>query len=217
MSMLNLFSQTNYKNYIIAAVLGFLGATIMLPLKANDHNDENHDPKYLIEDVIYDVIRAIRRDRERYEDNREEVNKLVKEKIMPHVDVVKMSTLILGRHKRQFTEEQFAEFIHLFESVTIHSYAMYILDYKDSYSLYFRGTRFNTDRGTATVHMILKLEQNRKVDTQFALYYDNDTWKIFNLAFEGINYGLVYRSTYNDIIKNHGIDALLKRMRERLK
>ena len=55
MSMLNLFSQTNYKNYIIAAVLGFLGATIMLPLKANDHNDENHDPKYLIEDVIYDV------------------------------------------------------------------------------------------------------------------------------------------------------------------
>ena len=91
--------------------------------------------------------------------------------------------------------------------------------FKDSYSLYFRGTRFNNERGTATVHMILKLEQNRKVDTQFALYYDNDndTWKIFNLAFEGINYGLVYRNTYNDIIKNHGIDALLKQMRERLK
>ena len=191
----------------------------MLPLEANDHVERESDPKYLIEDVIYDVIRAIRRDRKRYEDNREEVNKLVKEKIMPHVDVVKMSTLILGRHKRQFTEEQFAEFIHLFESVTIHSYAMYILDYKDSYSLYFRGTRFNIDRGTATVHMILKLEQNRKVDTQFALYYDNDndTWKIFNLAFEGINYGLVYRNSYNDIIKNHGIDELLNQLRERLK
>ena len=215
--MLNLFSQTNYKNYIIAAVLVFLGATVVLPLEANDHVERESDPKYLIEDVIYDVIRAIRRDRKRYEDNREEVNKLVKEKIMPHVDVAKMSTLILGRHKSQFTEEQFAEFIHLFESVTIHSYAMYILDYKDSYSLYFRGTRFNTDRGTATVHMVLKLEQNRKVDTQFALYYDNDTWKIFNLAFEGINYGLVYRNSYNDIIKNHGIEELLNQLRERLK
>ena len=112
-----------FKGYIIAAMLGFLGATVVLPLEANDHTDENHDPKYLIEDVIYDVIRAIRRDRERYDDNREEVNKLVKEKIMPHVDVAKMSTLILGRHKRQFTEEQFTEFIQLFESITINSYA----------------------------------------------------------------------------------------------
>ena len=207
-----------FKGYIIAAMLGFLGATVVLPLEANDHTDENHDPKYLIEDVIYDVIRAIRRDRERYDDNREEVNKLVKEKIMPHVDVAKMSTLILGRHKSQFTEEQFTEFIHLFESITIHSYAMYILDYKDSYSLYFHATRFNDAHTIATVHMILKLEQNRKVDTEFALYYDtNDaTWKIFNLAFEGINYGLVYRNSYNDIIKNHGIEALLMQLREKL-
>ena len=215
--MLNLFSQTNYKNYITTLLLSFFILSFVTVARANDHIEQESDPKYLIEDVIYDVIRTIRRDRERYDDNRAEVNGLVKEKIMPHVDLVKMSTLILGRHKRQFTEEQFAEFIHLFESVTIHSYAMYILDYKDSYSLYFRSTRFNNERGTATVHMILKLEQNRKVDTEFALYYDNGTWKIFNLAFEGINYGLVYRNTYNDIIKNHGIDALLKRMRERLK
>lgn len=216
MSMLNLFSQTNYKTYIIAVVLGFLGATVVLPIEANDHIEEMLDPKHLIEDIIYDVIRAIRRDRERYEDNREEVNKLVKEKIMPHVDVVKMSTLIIGSNKQQFTEEQFAEFIHLFESVTIHSYAMYILDYKDSYSLYFRSTRFNNERGIATVHMILKLEQNRKVNTEFALYYDNGTWKIFNLAFEGINYGLVYRKSFNDIIKNYGVEALLTQLREKL-
>ena len=180
--------------------------------------DEIYDPKYLIEDVIYDVIRTIRRDRERYEDNKEEVNNLVKEKIMPHVDVAKMSMLILNRNRHKFTEEQFTEFIYLFENITIHSYAMYILEYKDSYSLHFRNTRFNDTRTTATVHMILKLEQNRKVDTHFALYYDinNATWKIFNLAFEGINYGLVYRNFYNEIIRTHGVSALLNRLREKL-
>ena len=207
-----------FKGYIIAAMLGFLGATVVLPLEANDHNDENHDPKYLIEDVIYDVIRTIRRDRERYDDNKAEINGLVKEKIMPHVDVVKMSTLIIGRNKHRFTEEQFTEFMYLFESITINSYAMYILDYKDSYSLYFRSTRFNDERRTAVVHMILKLEQNRKVNTEFALYYDKNTgtWKIFNLAFEGINYGLVYRKSFNDIIKNQGVEALLTQLREKI-
>ena len=214
----------NYKNYFIALLLSFF---MVVPLttfaESYDRDggefDEIYDPKYLIEDVIYDVIRAIRRDRERYEDNKEEVNNLVKEKIMPHVDVAKMSTLILNRNRHRFTEEQFTEFIHLFESITIHSYAMYILDYKDSYSISFRTTRFNDTRTVATVHMILKLEQNRKVDTHFALYYDenNATWKIFNLAFEGINYGLVYRNSYNEIIRNHGVNILLNQLREKLK
>ena len=214
----------NYKNYFIALVLSFF---MIVPLttfaESYDRNggeyDEIYDPKYLIEDVIYDVIWAIRNDRERYEDNRAEVNKLVKEKIMPHVDLAKMSTLILGHNKHRFTEEQFTEFIHLFESITIHSYAMYILEYKDSYSIYFRSTRFNDTRTSAAVHMILKLEQNRKVDTHFALYYDknNATWKIFNLAFEGINYGLVYKNSYNEIIRNHGVSALLNQLREKLK
>jgi len=219
--MQNLFY---HRNYFIVLLISFF---ILVPLTtfAESYNrqggeyDEIYDPKYLIEDVIYDIIQTIRRDRERYEDNKEEVYKLVKDIILPHVDVAKMSTLILGRNKHKFTEEQFTEFVYLFETVTIHSYAMYILAYKDSYSLYFRSTRFNNDRGTATVHMILKLEQNRKIDTHFALYYDtnNATWKIFNLAFEGINYGIVYRTSYNEIIKNHGIDALLTRLREKLK
>ena len=220
--MQNLFY---YRNYFIALLISFLIMPLTTFAESFDRNggeyDAMHvaDPKYLIEDVIYDVIRTIRRDRERYEDNKAEVNELVKEKIMPHVDVAKMSTLILNRNRHKFTEEQFTEFIYLFENITIHSYAMYILEYKDSYSLHFRNTRFNDTRTIATVHMILKLEQNRKVDTHFALYYDtnNATWRIFNLAFEGINYGLVYRNSYNEIIKNRGVDALLNRLREKLK
>jgi phospholipid transport system substrate-binding protein len=213
-----------YKNYFIALLLSFF---MIVPLttfaesygRQGGEYDEIYDPKHLIEDIIYDVIQTIRRDRARYEDDKEEVYRLVKEVIMPHVDLAKMSTLILGRNKHQFTEEQFTEFVYLFETVTIHSYAMYILEYKDSYSLYFRFTRFNNTRTAATVHMILKLEQNRKVDTHFALYYDknNATWKIYNLAFEGINYGIVYRNSYNEIIRNHGIDALLNRLRKKLK
>ena len=213
-----------YKNYFITLLLSFFMIVPLTTLAESYGNeggeyDEIYDPKHLIEDIIYDVIQTIRRDRARYEDDKEEVYRLVKEVIMPHVNVAKMSTLILGRNKHQFTEEQFTEFVYLFETVTIHSYAMYILEYKDSYSLYFRSTRFNNTRTAATVHMILKLEQNRKVNTHFALYYDknNATWKIFNLAFEGINYGIVYRNSYNGIIKNHGIDVLLNRLRKKLK
>ena len=71
----------NYKNYFTALLLSFFMTLAFAESYGGEGGEQDviYDPKYLIEDVIYDVIRAIRRDRERYEDNREEVNKLVKE------------------------------------------------------------------------------------------------------------------------------------------
>jgi phospholipid transport system substrate-binding protein len=171
---------------------------------------------------MYDVIYAIRRDRERYENNDEEVYKLVKRKIMPHVDVRKMSKIVLGRYWRRMTIEQQTEFMYLFETITTRSYAVYILEYKDSYSLHFNRTIYQNNRASAVVHMILKLEQNREVDTRFALYQspvsiEEGRWKIFNLSIEGINFGMVYRSTYSSVIRQSGIPGLLDKMRQKLR
>ena len=68
-----------YKHYFIALLFSFF---MIVPLttfaESYDRNggefDEIYDPKYLIEDVIYDVIRTIRRDRDRYEDNKAKEN-----------------------------------------------------------------------------------------------------------------------------------------------
>jgi phospholipid transport system substrate-binding protein len=180
-----------------------------------------NDPKYLIENVIKDVIYTIRTNRERYENNDEEVYKLVKRKIMPHVDVRKMSTIVLGRNWRLMTTEQQHEFMYLFEAITTKSYAVYILEYKDSYSLDFKRTIYHNNRASAVVHMILKLEQNIEVDTRFVLYQspisvEEGIWKIFNLSIEGINFGIIYRNTYSSIIRRDGIKGLLDDMREKL-
>jgi phospholipid transport system substrate-binding protein len=179
-----------------------------------------NDPKYLIENVIKDVIYTIRTDRERYENNDEEVYKLVKRKIMPHVDVRIMSKIVLGRYWRRMTIEQQTEFMYLFETIIIRSYAVYILGYKDSYSLYFNQTIYHNNRESAVVHMILKIEQNREVDTRFSLYQSpvstEGRWKIFNLSIEGINFGIVYKSTYSSVIRQSGIVGLLDKMRQKL-
>jgi phospholipid transport system substrate-binding protein len=134
---------------------------------------------------------------------------------MPHIDMRQMSKLILGNNATLFTQEQFVEFSYLFENITIRSYARYILAYKDSYSLNFDDTVMNNN--TAVVYMKLKIANDQVIHTEFALYRKNSKWAIINIAIEGINYGLVYRNTYNDIIKNHGVDALLNQLREKLK
>jgi phospholipid transport system substrate-binding protein len=208
-----------YKRFYILVFISSVLLFLVPVAFAESLSPRYNDPKQLIEDVMYDVIYTIRTDRERYENNDEEVYKLVKRKIMPHVDVRKMSKIVLARHWRQMTIEQQTEFMYLFETITTRSYAVYILEYKDSYSLHFKRTIYHNNGERAVVHMILKLEQNREVDTRFALYQSPtaiDKWKIYNLSIEGINFGIVYRSTYSSVIRQSGIEGLLDKMRQKL-
>ena len=135
---------------------------------------------------------------------------------MPHVDVLKMSKLILGRNWNEFTTEQQEEFAFLFEATLNKMYAAYLLEYKDTMAITFRPTSFNTDRTRAGVKMRLHLTATTKVDTTFLLHVTNRRWKIYNFSIDGINFGIIYRNTYKQLINNLGIEGVLERMREKL-
>ena len=95
-------------------------------------------------------------------------------------------------------------------------YAAYLLEYKDTMAITFRPTSFNTNRTRAGVKMRLHLTATTKVDTIFLLYVTDGKWKIYNFSIDGINFGIIYRNTYKQLINNLGIEGVLERMREKL-
>ena len=95
-------------------------------------------------------------------------------------------------------------------------YAAYLLEYKDTMAITFRPTSFNTNRTRAGVKMRLHLTATTKVDTIFLLHVTNRRWKIYNFSIDGINFGIIYRNTYKQLINNLGIEGVLERMREKL-
>ena len=141
---------------------------------------------------------------------------LVERILMPHVDALKMSKLILGRNWNRLTIEQQEEFAFLFETTLKKMYAAYLLEYKDTMALTFRPTGFNTNRTRANVHMILHLTATKRVNTRFLLYATEGKWKIYNFSIDGINFGIIYRNTYKQLINNLGIEGVLEQMREKL-
>tara|TARA_B100001013_G_scaffold80422_1_gene43319 strand:- start:237 stop:875 length:639 start_codon:yes stop_codon:yes gene_type:complete len=171
---------------------------------------QEEDPKILISGIMHSAVLELRSDED------VDPHELVERLLMPHVDVPKMSKLILGRNWNQFTTEQQEEFAFLFETILKKMYAAYLLEYKDTMALTFRSTGFNTNRTRANVHMLLHLSATSKVNTRFLLYVVEDIWKIYNFSIDGINFGIIYRNTYKQLINNLGIDGTLERMREKL-
>ena len=190
---------------------------LVLGSRAFASNDEwrhgetqEEDPKILISGIMHSAVLELR--------SAEDIDphELVERILMPHVDVLKMSKLILGRNWNEFTTEQQEEFAFLFEATLNKMYAAYLLEYKDTMAITFRPTSFNTGRTRAGVKMRLHLTATTKVDTTFLLHVTNRRWKIYNFSIDGINFGIIYRNTYKQLINNLGIEGVLERMREKL-
>jgi|TARA_Y100000310_G_scaffold100890_1_gene98777 phospholipid transport system substrate-binding protein len=207
----------NYKigKYVSAVLIGFL-IILLSPYVLSSSNEWRHgetqeeDPKILISGIMHSAVLELRSEEEI------DPHELVERILMPHVDVLKMSKLILGRNWNYFTIEQQEEFAFLFETTLNKMYAAYLLEYKDTMALTFRSTGFNTNRTRANVHMILHLSATSKVHTRFLLYVTEGNWKIYNFSIDGINFGIIYRNTYKQLINNLGIDGTLEQMREKL-
>ena len=188
----------------------FLSIFVAFNVFANGRDVEQEDPKLLISAITYSAILELR------SNDDVDPHELVERILMPHVDVLKMSKLILGRNWNQFTIEQQEEFALLFETTLKAMYAAYLLQYKDTMAITFRPTSFNTNRTRAGVKMMLHLSATSKVNTRFLLYVIEGNWKIYNFSIDGINFGIIYRNTYKQLINNLGIEGVLNRMREKL-
>ena len=213
--------MSHYKigKYVSAVLIGFLIILLspyVLPSSNASSNEWRHgetqeeDPKILISGIMHSAVLELRSEEEI------DPHELVERILMPHVDVLKMSKLILGQNWNRLTIEQQEEFAFLIETTLNKMYAAYLLEYKDTMALTFKSTGYNTNRTRANVHMILHLSATKKVNTRFLLYVVEGKWKIYNFAIDGINFGIIYRNTYKELINNLGIEGTLKRMREKL-
>ena len=83
---------------------------------------QEEDPKILISGIMHSAVLELR--------SAEDIDphELVERILMPHVDVLKMSKLILGRNWNEFTTEQQEEFAFLFEATLNKMYAAYLLE-----------------------------------------------------------------------------------------
>ena len=88
----------------------FLGIFVAFNVFANGQDVEQKDPKLLISAITYSAILELRANED------VDPHELVERILMPHVDVLKMSKLILGRNFSRMTLEQQEEFALLFET-----------------------------------------------------------------------------------------------------
>ncbi len=126
-----------------------------------------------------------------------------------------ISRLVLGRHWRALNEAQRREMVKVFSEFTVATYASRF----DGYG----GQTFKIvesrplKRGRMLVRSQLLEVDGDIVTLDYVLQAVNGEWRIVNVVANGISDLSLKRAEYRGVIKSEGFDALLRRLREKVR
>jgi phospholipid transport system substrate-binding protein len=211
MIMGNLFlSRHTMANGTVKALTGYVLLLALWPVFALAGDEQ---PAEVIRSATRNVLSSLAAAPEIRKDPAK-LNRIIQGYIVPYVDFVALSRLTLGRNWQQATAQQRSQFAREFGTLLIKTYSTALAEYANQ-EIEFLSSSVSADKRRATVRTRI-IEQGRApLAVDYSLMQVERTWKIYDVAIEGVSLAINYRTTFAVEIRNHGIDGLIQRLAER--
>ena len=173
-------------------------------------------PDQLVQKVTEEVLSAIKGDKQLAAGDKQKALKLAEEKVLPYIDFEESTRLAVGRAWPQATPEQRKKLVAEFRNMLVRTYSNAIEAYEGQTLkvLPSRGGKPDT-KDEATVRAQFVRAGGKPLPIEFQMRKNGDTWKVFDIAVEGISLVLTYRSEFDAVVKQEGVDGLIKRLTQK--
>ncbi len=169
-------------------------------------------PRELVERTTDELRTAVIREQEAINKGPNRAIHLVDRIVSPHVDTIRVSKWILGKHWRRATPEQQQQFIDAYRKLLLRIYALRVGDYTDVEVTYLP-VRNNNDKGTlVTVRTQVSHQGKPPTRIDYRLLQKEGTWKVYDVITEGISIVATFRAAVDAEVRNYGIDGLIARL-----
>ena len=171
-------------------------------------------PDQLVQKVTEDVLATIKSDKQLQQGDRQKALKLAEEKVLPHIDFEEATRLAVGRAWQQASAEQKKTLIDEFRKMLVRTYSNGIESYQGQ-TLKILPSRGKQGGDDATVRAQFIRAGGQPLPLEFQARKTEKGWKIYDISIEGVSLVLTYRSEFDAVVKQTGIDGLIKRLREK--
>lgn len=118
------------------------------------------------------------------------------------IDYAAITKGVLGKHKKQLTEEQITRFQAEFEK-SVNSLLVSALSSLGEFDLKI-GEVKKPKENRAQVFSVVTTEKSERFEIISSIAKTNDEWLVRNLIVNGVNLGLTYRNQFNELVSNLG-------------
>jgi phospholipid transport system substrate-binding protein len=171
-------------------------------------------PDQLVRGVADDVLKIIRQDPELRAGSQSRMADLIEQKIAPHFDFERMTRLAVGKNWRQASPDQQRSLVQEFRNLLVRSYSAAYSAYKEV-AVDVRPLRLQPSDEDVQVRTQIKLPGDvPPVSVDYSMYKSPASWKVYDVAVDGVSLVTTYRSSFSEQIRQNGIDGLVKSLQD---
>jgi phospholipid transport system substrate-binding protein len=171
-------------------------------------------PEELVKKMTEEVMSAIKSDKQLAAGDKQKALKLAEEKILPHVDFEEATRLAVGRGWKEATPEQRKKLTTEFRNMLVRTYSNAISAYEGQ-TMKVQPVRMKPGDTDVTVRNQFIRPGGKPVLVDYSMRKTEQGWKIYDIVVEGVSLVLTYRSEFDQVVKQEGIDGLIKRLSQK--
>jgi phospholipid transport system substrate-binding protein len=148
-----------------------------------------HNPKVFMNNILNNLQSDIKSSGVSYHSNPKKLYAIVRKVVLPNIAVDQLAGTVVGRSWRVATKSQKKHFIDAFSELLTRSYAVALLKVSDYQIklLPLRGSSWKIQSVVGVAAKIINKSTGSSSDATFYLEKSGNSWKIFDLAVEGVS------------------------------
>jgi len=191
------------KRFFVPALFLLLGSSVAL---ANPV--DQRDPLTIIEESTTRMLETLDERREEFTADPEQLRSIVREDLLPLLDLEYSARLILGREGREVSPEQLGAFSQAMSSVLVNRYADGLLEFRSDKQIEVLPMKGKNTEKLTRVRTRIKLEAGGFTPVDYAFRKTEQGWKAFDVTVEGISYIITFRNQISPRVAADGIDKV---------
>ena len=172
---------------------------------------QNLGPDQLVQKITDEILAAIKSDKQLAAGDKQKATKLAEEKVLPYIDFEQATRLAVGRAWREAAPEQKQRLVTEFRNMLVRTYSNAISAYQGQ-TLKVLPSRGKQDPEETTVRTQFVRAGGQPLPIDFTMHQKDGSWKVCDIVVEGVSLVMTYRSEFDAVVKQEGIDGLIKRL-----
>ena len=166
-------------------------------------------PDALVKTVTLEVVELIAKDKDIKAGNRVKLISLIDAKVLPHFNFEAMTQLAMGQSWKKAAPEQKKRLVDEFKTLLVRTYASALAAYSDQ-KFDFRPLRAKPSDTDVTVQVRVLQQGAQAVPIDYSMEKTPGGWKVYDVVVGGVSLVANYRTEFNNVVRDSGIDGLIK-------
>lgn len=171
-------------------------------------------PDVLVKGVTEDVLSILREDKDLQAGNHQKAVALIEDKIGPHFDFPRMTSLAVGQGWRQADAGQREALTMEFRTLLVRTYANALTAYKDQ-TVSFKPAAGTPAQDDAMVRTQINQSGAPPISVDYRLGKKGNAWKVYDVTIDNVSLVTNYRSSFATELSKGGADGLIKTLQEK--